>query len=192
MKSHQIKNFARHQGGGVALIIAFMMVVILGFAGLAIDGGRSYGVKAQLSAAADAGALAGAMALSEGNNQGQRIANARAAAARYFDLNYPNNFQKSTHFVPTTSVVRNANNQWQVTVNARATTPNLFMNLLGFGDNEIRTVAQTIRRDLDLMLVLDSSGSMNGQIDELQDAAKDQFVSQFISGPGGDRLGVVT
>lgn len=192
MYSTQNVKLVRHQGGGVALIVAFMMLVILGFTGLAIDGGRSYGVKAQLSAAADAGAIAGAMALSEGSNRAQRIANAKTAAARYYNLNYPNNFQKSTHHAPTTTVVRNANNQWQVTVTARATTPNLFMNALGFGDNDIRTIAQTIRQDLDLMLVLDSSGSMSGQIDELQDAAKNGFVSKFISGPGGDRLGVVS
>lgn len=184
-------TFQRRERGSVIIIVAFMLLVIIGFAGLAIDGGRSYGVKAQLSAASDAAALAGAQGLTVGANQAQRIANAQANAARFFTLNYPADFQMSTVYAPVTTVVPEGNGQWRVTVNARATTPNVFMNALGFASNEIRSISQTVRKDLDVVMVLDSSGSIGSALPTLKTAAKDGFVKNFISGAGGDRLGVV-
>ncbi|MGC1438987.1 MAG: vWA domain-containing protein, partial [Burkholderiaceae bacterium] len=187
------KNIAplQSQRGSVSIIIAFMLIVIIGFAGLAIDTGRHYGIKAKLSAASDAAAIAGARALATGTTQAERIANAEAVAERYFNLNYPTGFKRSMAYTPTTSVVPAGNGRWSVTVNARASNPNFFMGILGHGDTNIRTVSQAIRVNPDIMMVLDSSGSMDGFIAPLQDAAKSGFVNKFISDPDGDRLGVV-
>ena len=67
MKSRQIprrlSSFLADQDGAIAIVIALMLPVLLGFAGLAVDMGHSYAVKSQLKNAADAGALRGARAL---------------------------------------------------------------------------------------------------------------------------------
>lgn len=54
------------QSGAVAVIAAIALVVLLGFVALAIDIGRIAVVKSELQRAADAGALAGAIALGQG------------------------------------------------------------------------------------------------------------------------------
>ncbi|MGB7300868.1 MAG: vWA domain-containing protein [Burkholderiaceae bacterium] len=191
MKSiHQWRG-ANHQRGSVSIIIAFMLIVIIGFAGLAIDTGRHYGIKAKLSAASDAAAIAGARALQTGNSQAERIANAETAVQRYFDLNYPANFKRSTTVDPTAVVLPLGNGRWEVTVNAQASNPNFFMGILGHGDTGIRSVSQAIRVNPDLMMVLDSSGSIGAKMPILKQAAKNGFVSKFIPDPDGDRLGVV-
>ena len=46
------------QSGQAIVLIAFMLIVLIGFVGLAIDGGRAYVDRRELQAAADAGALA--------------------------------------------------------------------------------------------------------------------------------------
>ncbi len=52
------------QSGSVGLIFAMSLIVILGLAALVIDLGHAYVVKRELQNAAEAGALAGARALS--------------------------------------------------------------------------------------------------------------------------------
>ena len=67
MKNHQIprrlSSFLADQDGAIAIVIALLLPILFGFAGLAVDMGHSYAVKSQLKNAADAGALRGARAL---------------------------------------------------------------------------------------------------------------------------------
>ena len=53
------RAFLRRQEGSAAPLLAFTLVVLVGAAGLAFDGGRSFLMKAKLSQAVDAAALAG-------------------------------------------------------------------------------------------------------------------------------------
>ncbi len=49
-----------HEAGGIVILFALLAVVLIGFLAMSIDIGRLYLVRAELQAAADAGALAGA------------------------------------------------------------------------------------------------------------------------------------
>jgi len=53
-------KFFRNENGQAAVLAAFMIVVLMGFAALSIDLGRAYLTKSNLQKAADAAALAGA------------------------------------------------------------------------------------------------------------------------------------
>lgn len=55
------------QSGAITVIAALAMVVLIGFAALAVDIGRINVVKSELQKAADSGALAGAIALGQGS-----------------------------------------------------------------------------------------------------------------------------
>lgn len=55
------KSVIRHDEGVVAILVAFFVVVFAVLSGFAVDFGRAYVEKRQLSTAADAAALAGAM-----------------------------------------------------------------------------------------------------------------------------------
>ncbi|MCM3765803.1 pilus assembly protein TadG-related protein [Neobacillus niacini] len=57
------KIFLYEEKGQSLVLIAVMLAVLIGFAGVAIDGGRLYATKSDLQKAADAAALAGAQEL---------------------------------------------------------------------------------------------------------------------------------
>jgi Flp pilus assembly protein TadG len=54
------KKFLSEQIGQSLVLTAIFLAVLIGFAGLTIDGGRLYLAKSQLQKAVDAGVLAGA------------------------------------------------------------------------------------------------------------------------------------
>jgi hypothetical protein len=59
--SNRLTRFWKEQSGGVLIYSAFMLPVILGVAGMSVDMGTWYASKRVAQAAADAGALAGAL-----------------------------------------------------------------------------------------------------------------------------------
>jgi Flp pilus assembly protein TadG/cytoskeletal protein CcmA (bactofilin family) len=59
----RVSPFLADQDGAIGVVIALLLPILFGFAGLAVDIGHSYAVKSQLKNAADAGALSGAKAL---------------------------------------------------------------------------------------------------------------------------------
>jgi len=184
--------------GQILIIVALTMIVLIGFAALAIDSGLSYGVKAKLNAAVDAAALAGARATVFGNDDGARATAATGAAQKFFDLNFPASYLGTTpgRVVPTISAVPQANGKWQVSVSADATRPTFLMGVLGLQSMTIHAQAVSVRRSVDLVLVIDTSGSLgppyssSTTFGQVQSAAKD-FVGKFAAGPGGDRVALV-
>jgi hypothetical protein len=61
-----IINFLKRKEGQALVYVAICMTVLIGFTGLVIDGGRLYLARSQLQKAVDAGALAGANVMLEG------------------------------------------------------------------------------------------------------------------------------
>jgi Flp pilus assembly protein TadG len=88
------------QRGNIAINVALMLPVLLGFIGLSIDIGRTLVVRNELQNAADAAALAGASQLNWGNLSSS-WANASAAANQAVGLNGANGSMLSTGQVQT-------------------------------------------------------------------------------------------
>ena len=141
-------------------------------AGLAIDVGRGYLLKAHLSRAADAAALSAARSLRSGESEATQRALAVAAANRVeagignatISLTFgTNEFDEET-----------------VSVVAAQPTPTLLMRLVGRDIMEVSSAAVAAVPPVDLVLVLDQSGSLDAAHawDDLQDAAK-QFIRHF-------------
>jgi len=61
-------NEKKSEQGQAIVLVALALVVVFGFAALAVDGGRSYSEKRRAQNAADAAAYAAAMAAAEGQN----------------------------------------------------------------------------------------------------------------------------
>ena len=183
--------------GAVLVVVALFTVVLLAVTGLAIDSGIGYGVRAKLNAALDAAAIAAARAVASGENDGQRAAAAQAAGEKFFDANFPSGWLGATPAVPTITAVHKEDGYWEVNASGSASVPTSFMRILGRDIMTVNAAAQAIRRDLDMVLVIDCSGSLNsppsppGTFRQVKDAAK-SFVARFNSGDGGDRLGLVT
>ena len=158
-------------------MVAVSMLVLLAVVGLSIDAGLAYLVKARLNAAVDSAALAAARAVPTGNNQTEQIASARAAAADFFAANIPNNYLLSSPSITSTDVVFNGG-QAIIDVKAEAPMPVSIMQVMNFTSLTPVAAAQTIRNDLDMALVVDTSGSLSGSAATVRTSAK-SFLNKF-------------
>jgi Flp pilus assembly protein TadG len=173
---------------GFALVyMAAVMTGLLVFTGLAVDTGRAYVVKAQLSKAVDGAALAAARSINSGNP--------RDEAVRIFRANFPTGFLGTTSGDPTaaadffSSAVNAATGVNVVTVNATAVLPTTFMKVANFDTMTVTSSGEATRRMVDLSLVLDVSGSIGPQWGAVRDAAR-SFINSFDQ--ANDRMALVT
>jgi len=164
-----------------------MVIGVMGLVGLVIDVGMLYAIKIKLSAAADGAALATARALGAASNGGASITTVGQA---YFAANMPPSYMFSTNASMTDPVTTtNADGSQTVSVTATASFPLLFLRLLN-NTQTVNVQAAATRRNLNLVMVLDRSGSMNtsGSCAPMVAAAQ-EFVNNFIAGQ--DALGLV-
>jgi hypothetical protein len=173
---------------GIALVyLAVTLTCLLLFAGLAVDTGRSWVVKAQLSKAVDAAALGAARNLGGGDPQGQ--------ATKIFLANFPSGFGGSSAADPTTAAgfftiaTDNVAAKTVITITASADVPTTFMKLGNFDLVTVAALGQATRRMVDLSLVLDVSSSIGSQWPDVRDAAR-TFVDSFDQ--AHDRLALMT
>ena len=174
-----MKKQRRHLSGEAGFTLVYMagaLTTFLLFTGLALDGGRAYVVKAQLSKAVDGAALAAARNLNTGNP--------RAEAARIFNANFPSGWFGTTSVTSTSdpsffsSTVLPATGVNVVTVQATAVLPTTFMRLANWNEVTVTSSGEAQRRMVDLSLVLDVSSSIGAQWGAVRDASR-AFVNSF-------------
>lgn len=168
--------------------MAVFLTLLLLFVGLAVDTGRAYVVKAQLTKAVDGAALAAARMLNSGDP--------RQEAARIFKANFPGGYMGTSAVTDPTSdpgffgldtIDETGVNV--VTVTASATLPVTFMRLANFENVTVRSSGEAQRRMVDLSLVLDVSSSIGSRWPAVRDAAR-EFVNAFDE--SSDRFALVT
>jgi len=177
---------------GVTLILTVaMMGVILPIVGLAVDASLLYAIKARLSAAADAGSLAGARSLNRGIDLASQAASATSTATAFFNADFPTGYLMTTNRTLTVAVAESAYRTRTVRLDASVDAPAYFMRMLGFGSTTVRVAGMASRRDVNVILVLDRSASLTtaGACDDLR-AASTGFVDKFAQ--GRDRVGLIT
>jgi Flp pilus assembly protein TadG len=164
------------------------LTTLLLFSGLAVDSGRGYLVKAQLTKAVDGAALAAARNLNSGDP--------RAEAAKVFKANFPDGYLGTSavtdpytdaSFFSSSVDAQSGTNT--VRVNASAWLPTTFMQLGGTYSMEIGAMGEATRRMVDLSLVIDVSSSIGWRWPAVRDAAR-TFVSAFDA--VNDRVALVT
>jgi Flp pilus assembly protein TadG len=183
----QISSKKRAQSGGIALLLTGVMIIGAMMAvGLAVDVGMMYAVKTKLSAAADAAALAGSRALGRAGSGGP---SGQQAATTYFNANMPTGYMMATN-IQVTPTGPTANGSIQtMKVDAQADLPLLFTRFLQ-NTQTIKVSASASRQDVNLMMVLDRSGSMNTSNSCVpMVAAAQDFTKQFVD--GRDQLGLI-
>ncbi|MFD2204193.1 pilus assembly protein TadG-related protein [Kiloniella antarctica] len=137
-----------------AILVNFGLAVIplVGMVGLGVDTGRGYIVKARLSQALDAAALAAAPYADDN-------VKLQATFRNYFDANFPSDFMGAdiTLAVPVIE-----NNGTIVTVTASATVDTTLMQVLGKDTMSVSAVAEVTRliTPLDVVISIDTTGSM--------------------------------
>jgi Flp pilus assembly protein TadG len=188
MAMNRQRSSLSSQHGYVLVYMSVVLVVLLIFTGLAVDTGRAYVVKAQLSKAVDGAALAAARNLNSGNPKGEAITIFRAnfpagylGTSSSTDPTSDPNFFKSA-VDPTTGVNT-------VTVTASAVLPTTFMKLANFNQVTVSSMGEATRRMVDLSLVLDVSSSIGSQWSTVADAVR-VFIGSFDT--NNDRMSLLT
>jgi len=169
--------------GMVLVYMAGAIVVLLLFSGLAVDTGRIYIVKAQLSKALDGAALGAARNMNSGNPT--------AEAQRIFNANFPAGFFGATLTSgPTVTVSTDAASGTNIVdVSASASLPTTFMRIGNFTTMNVNASAEATRRMVDLSLVVDVSSSIGSQWPTVRDASR-TFIDSFDA--AHDRLALMT
>ncbi len=178
---------AGEEGAALILVTAFLIVLLL-FTGLAIDLGRAYILKAQLTKAVDGAALAAARALSTTTTP------ERDEAIRIFRANFPSGYMGTSSVTDPTADPDFFNKTYDresganiITVRAQAMLPVTFMRLAGFDQVTVSSMGEARRRLVDLSLAIDCSGSIGSDWSTVRDAAR-RFINSFDS--SYDRMAV--
>lgn len=171
-KRSDFRALLTNERGSVLAVMALALIVLLASAGLALDLGRGYVGHLRISRAVDAGALAGARVLRSGQEvareQAEAVGRANGVANEMADI--------------TTTLAFGTNDRGEDTVvfSALRVLPTTFMRVVGINEIPLSAVAEAAVPPLDIVLVLDTSGSLNtaGAWEDLQDAAR-AFVELF-------------
>lgn len=158
-----LDRLRRDMHGMSGVILVASMVPIIGVIGIATDIGRAYMVKAKLSAALDAAALAGGRNFFEDNRDAQ--------IQKYFDANFPSGFMGATvsgpYQVDEDGAVLVENYDYPSTekvlrLKADVDMPTLFMRLFNHDQMEVGGDTEVTREValLDVVIAMDMSSSM--------------------------------
>lgn len=188
MKSEAVKGRSRRwmrdlladQEASTYAILAAAMVPMLGFAGIGIDLGRTYMASSRLQSAVDAAVLAAVRTEQvypgSGTTPGSRTVQTVQA---YVRANMPTDFMGATQQNPVVTVTR-VGEEVRVTVKVDATVPTSLMRVFNFQSLPIEAQAigvagKTLPRAVEAMMVLDVTGSMdgNGGMPALKDSVKE-------------------
>ena len=196
MHSKQVHKRRGERGFVIFIWTMMMLFMIIPMVGLAIDAGILYTIKAKLQTSVDGAALGAARSLNRSQDLPSQQTDATNTAIRYFHANFPTNWMG-------VSTVSDPNVTWPtaptgtaiINVQGDIDAPTWFMRILNFNSVHLTAVGQATRRNVNIMLVLDRSGSLGpGPIGtnscSAVVSAAQTFVNSFSN--NRDRIGMVS
>lgn len=135
----------------MAVALAVALPVVAAAAGLAVDSGKMYVAHSALQNAVDASALAGSMELPYDPDMDKGLV--AAAVAEMMAKNYPDATVKKAEL---------GNEVRSVCVTAEADVDMALMSVLGIKEKKVEASACAGFNNLEIALVIDTTGSMNG------------------------------
>jgi hypothetical protein len=174
--------------GQVVVLFLVMLPILLGIAALAVDVVYAFMVKAALVTAVDSAVLAGSRDIVNGSSA------VTATVDRTFHENLPTGYLaiRQPSYSPNPPVIVNeSDGSRSVSLVGSATSPTFFMSLFGYRGVPVRAYSKASRRDVNVVLVLDRSWSLQaaGAWNDVQSAAQ-TFVQQFDD--ARDKVGLVS
>ena len=187
------KNRPKRKRNGYVMVFGTLMIafILIPGMGLAIDVGLMYMAQSVMSAASDAAAVAGARDLARGSNNAAQLSNAQTTANAYFHANFPSGYLWSTNLTVNSVAATSQTAMRTVTTTASVTLPLIFLNMLHLPAQTISTTSTAQRRDINVIIVMDRSGSLtnSGSCAPLAAAAVG-FVNKFAE--TRDNVGLIT
>jgi len=174
-----IRRFAGESGGNVVMTFGLVTTVLIGLAGAAVDYSTTARIRSKLQAAVDSGVLAAALSF--------YTANADTVVHAHVDRSIPNGI------TPTITIAKTDN---RITATLTGDVPTTLLGVMGISSLPIRITSTAVygTGNAEVILVLDTTGSMAGsKISGLQQAAND-FVTTLFSSPNAAnslKIGIV-
>ncbi|MGE4424337.1 MAG: pilus assembly protein TadG-related protein [Pseudodesulfovibrio sp.] len=137
--------------GSTSAIMALLLPILLGVAGIAVDMGNMYMTHTKLQAAVDAGALAGSLELPFDPDLSKGVVGKAVT-----DMVEANMDSAEVTSISAGTEIRS------VKVTARAEVKMLLMEVLGMADKYVEASAMAGFNKLEVVFVIDNSGSMKG------------------------------
>jgi Flp pilus assembly protein TadG len=167
-------RLAKDSRGNALMMMAFSLFPLLAAIGSGVDMARAYMAQAKLQQAVDAAALAGRRAMT-----GDDIDTAKPEVGAYMAFNFPSGIYGTAPVATTTSKP----DVGTVKVDAKTTIPTSIMSMFGYRTLSLAassTAVQTFK-NVDIMLVLDTTGSMNDSINGVRkiDALKSAVTALY-------------
>lgn len=186
-----VKRGAQKRKRGVVMLMfaSLLIFIVIPIVGLAIDVGILYAIKAKLQTATDGACLAAARGLSRGLSLDAQKASATLTAERFFAANMPTSWMGLSAATPVVSFPAAPPKTTIVKIDSSVVAPTYFMRILGKYNVTLRANGAANRRDVNIMMVIDRSGSLGADCPALRTAAI-SFVDSFVD--GRDKLGLVT
>ncbi len=151
----RLRHLVEDQRGGVMMVVGLAIIPLFAVIGLAIDGGRGYLLKSKLSYAIDAAGLAGGRAFDTDLREQDIM--------MYFDANFPPGYMGAELAAGSPDITFD-DTEKTITIVATATIPTRFMRVAGIQTMTVsaRTVIKRELQGMELVLVMDNTGSMRG------------------------------
>jgi len=194
VRSH-VTGFVREERAATALVFALVLVPVMGFTVLAVDGGRMFLARARLDNAVDVAALTAASVYAQNRyeSESSRRALAQDAADRLFQANldsslFSGNFTLSYSFTA----------EGEVTVTASGRFDTMLPGISGVTETAIGSEAAAqagLNQRLEVIFALDNTGSMYSQnrLNLMRSAARNVVNDMFdaYNDPSRLRIGVL-
>jgi len=176
-----MKKFLTDRSGNFAIMAAIVMVPILAAVGLSIDYTNALRVRNEMQQAADAAALAAA------STQGLSDTQLKKLADKVFNTNFTSD-DAGRKFKGSLKILKNG-----YRYSASGEVRSIFMELIGRKYSNVDVLAEVgkTKKDLEIALVLDTTGSMGPYVDKMKAAAKDLVDTLFKSSSGSVKVAVV-
>jgi Flp pilus assembly protein TadG len=141
--------------GNTMVIMCAALIPLLGLIGSGVDIARAYTAQARLQQACDAAALAGRRQMTTD----AITTSVSAEATKFLNFNFPQTMFDTAAFTPQISRPRPGT----VSIRAVTTIPTVIMKIFGFETLPVRAVCDASQEfmNIDVVLVLDTTGSMN-------------------------------
>ncbi len=161
MHMRQVHRRRGERGFVIVMWTGMMICVIIPMIGLAIDAGILYTIKAKLQTAVDGAALGAARSLNRSQTISSQQTDATNTAIRYYHANFPTSWMGvSTVNDPSVTWPTAPTGTAIINVQGDIDAPTWFMRILGFNSVHLTSVGQSTRRNVNIMLVIDRSGSL--------------------------------
>jgi len=148
----------RDVAGNALVFIAAAMIPLMAIIGGGVDAARGYLTKERLQQACDAGSLAGRREMTDGT----LTASVKSEATKFINFNFPQGTYQTTAFTPKMS----APDASTVKISIDTTLPTTIMSLFGYTGIPLHVDCEASQNfiNTDVMLVLDTTGSMNDSV----------------------------